>query len=148
MLRIEFQTGIDGKQYKVVNGTWYHPDTLDEVIKWVETFRERRSDCNRVKFTYGNFENGIAVSELYTEVGYVERTCGPIKAPITIFKETSRFGDLIPTHLIMRIEYANKKYCKRVVWEHPTRQQAKVLAIQSVRTAGIEYVGIEGVQHV
>lgn len=31
----EIVEAADGKRYKVENGTYYHPDTPDDVIAWI-----------------------------------------------------------------------------------------------------------------
>ncbi len=121
MLEISVQTGVDGKKYKVVNGTWYHINTLDDVISWLETFRERNQ---RIRVTYGTVIDG-QVNETHKRVGYVGRSLGPVKVPLIAYNDRAWGGEMISSEQVVKIEYANKRYCEKVVWKHPAYQELK-----------------------
>lgn len=121
MLDINTQTNADGKQYRVCNGTWYHANTLDDVIRWLETFRERR---DRIRVTYGVIFDG-QVSETHKRVGYVDRSAGPMKIPLIVYNDRCINGDTILSEQIVKFEYANKRSCKKVIWSHPAYLKTK-----------------------
>ncbi len=118
MLEINTQTGADGKQYQVCNGTWYHADTLYDVISWLETFRER---YQRIRVTYGTVVDG-QVNETHKRVGYIGRSIGPVKVPLTVYNDRCYGGEMISSEQVVKIEYANKRNCEKVVWSHPAYQ--------------------------
>lgn len=127
MLDISVQTGVDGKQYKVCGGTCYHADTQYDVISWLETFRER---YQRIRVTFGTVENGQVI-ETHKRVGYVSRSLGPVKAPLLVFSNRSLGGEVISTERVVMIEYANKRYCEKVVWSNPVYQTVEVQGVLS-----------------
>ena len=127
MLDISVQTGIDSKQYQVCAGTFYHADTLYDVISWLETFRERNQ---RIRVTFGTVENGQVI-ETHKRVGYVGRSFGPVKVPLLVYSNRSYGGEAISTDRIVMIEYANKRYCEKVVWSHPAYQTVEVQGVLS-----------------
>lgn len=113
----EIVEAVDGKRYKVVNGTYYHPDTPDDVIAWMETFRERNNQ--RIEVAYGDPNTGKDWQERNFTQGYVGRSIGPVKISLLIHNRRSLGGCSLTTENILKIAYANKGYCPRVVWQHP-----------------------------
>jgi hypothetical protein len=85
----------------IVNGTTYCDDTNPEVIKWLETSRERKQ---RIRIFYGNDKhayNGCSI------IGIVGRSSGSIKIPIFLKFELSLGGGAILVDHIARIDTKN-----------------------------------------
>lgn len=100
--------GVDGKFYKVVNGTWYNKETDDRVIYLLNSnINQPRQDVTRFKFHYGDPKTGKAWGDV--ETGYVGRSTGSIKIPLLIAKANSIGGGRLLDHCIIKIEYANKR---------------------------------------
>ena len=103
---IKLQTGSDGKEYKVCNGTFYSAEALDGVILALEYARVNRIRI-RVFYAYktaGEKENGVKdsefdVLEIWNEefncVGRLGRSNGNIKIPILLPSSSSCFGSPI-----------------------------------------------------
>lgn len=83
---------VDTSKYKVVNGTFYDPETPDEVCQVLERARERRV---RLAIAYR--------AESQPEFGRVGRSMGPVKAPLLIHNSRSMGGGVISTKLIVEI---------------------------------------------
>jgi hypothetical protein len=98
-------------QYKVVNGTSYHVDTDEQVIKWLETSRERRQ---RLVLDYGNTETGQSWGDDIE--GHIGRSTGSSKIPLMIHNSRSTGGPGVLDHCIVKIQTAKGKH---TVYEHP-----------------------------
>ncbi len=85
--------------YKEYNGTSYKKETSFEVIKWLETSRERRQ---RIRIFYG--KNGKCWNEEYNILGTIGRSNGTIKIPILIHNSKSFGGCAILDDCIIRID--------------------------------------------
>lgn len=83
---------VDPTKYKVVNGTFYDPETPDEVCQVLERARERRQ---RLAIAYRE--------ESQPEFGRVGRSTGPVKAPLLIHNSRSLGGGVICTRIIVEI---------------------------------------------
>ena len=100
---IKLQTGSDGKEYKVCNGTFYSAEALDGVILALEYARVNRIRI-RVFYAYrtaGEKENGVKdsefdVLEVWEDendcIGRLGRSNGNIKIPILLSSSSSCFG--------------------------------------------------------
>ena len=103
---IKLQTGSDGKEYKVCNGTFYSAEALDGVILALEYARVNRIRI-RVFYAYktaGEKENGVKdsefdVLEVWEDendcIGWLGRSIGNIKIPILLSSSSSCFGSPI-----------------------------------------------------
>ena len=103
---IKRQTGTDGKEYKVCNGTFYSAEALDGVILALEYARVNRIRI-RVFYAYktaGEKENGIKdsefdVLEVWEDendcIGRLGRSNVNIKIPILLSSSSSCFGSPI-----------------------------------------------------
>ena len=103
---IKLQTGSDGKEYKVCNGTFYSTEALDGVILALEYARVNRIRI-RVFYAYKTAEekeNGVKdskfdVLEVWEDehdcIGQLGRSNGNIKIPILLSSSSSCFGSPI-----------------------------------------------------
>lgn len=98
--------GVDGKTYKVCNGTWYYEETDDKVI---EVLENARLSGTRIRIYLGDKETGRDWGEVCDVTGYVGRSTGPIKIPILLHNARSMSGGGILTDCLVKIEHANKR---------------------------------------
>ena len=106
-------------KYKVVNGTYYHKETADEVVEVLERVRSRHL---RVRLHYGYTlpeDDKPAGRDWYEEwnvTGYIGRSMGPVKIPLLIYNSRSHGGGGILDHCIVKIRTSNggkQLYCHR-----------------------------------
>lgn len=107
---IEVKT-INGKPYKIANGTFYNNGTPDEVIKILE---DSRINKKRIRIFLGDTKTGKDWTESYDTIGRIGRSCGEIKIPILIKNRQSLGGGAILDHCIVKITIN-----KEVVYQHP-----------------------------
>jgi len=112
---MELTKGIDGKYYKVVNGTWYNEDTPDIIIRKLENHRAMGS---RIRFQWGDMKTGKDWGDINDVEGRIGRSNGQIKIPLLINKRTSMGGGGILTANIVLMKYSNKKE-GGIIWIHP-----------------------------
>jgi len=107
---------INGKNidYKVINNTAYHIDTPMEVIRILESYRDRNE---RLHLCYGDSETGRDWNEIYDIDGYIGRSTGRIKVPLLVHNSRSMGGSAILDHCIVKIQTARGKV---TLYEHPT----------------------------
>ena len=103
-------------EYKEVNGSMYNVDTPDEVIKWLETSRERKQ---RIRIFYGDKVTGKDWCEVSDTIGYVGRLTGKYKIPLLIRNKRSLGGSVIFDHCIVKITTKDSNGKIRTVYEHP-----------------------------
>jgi hypothetical protein len=94
---------VNGKKYKVKNGTYYNINTPDKVIDWLETSRERKQ---RIRIFYG--KSGKCWNEEFDTIGYIGRSTGTIKIPLLIKSSRSIGGGAILDDCIVRIDTKGK----------------------------------------
>jgi hypothetical protein len=104
------------EKYRFVNGTAYHLETPDAVVKWLETSRQ---NGQRIRIFYGDVETGRDWMEEYDTIGRVGRSTGDVKIPILIKSERSHGGGAILDHCIVRITTKNSKGEIVDVYRHP-----------------------------
>lgn len=106
-------------------GLWFHPDTIETVRDILVTgnqyFRNRR-----FRIYYGNVETGQAwITESDAarydvrsagEIGYIGRSTGPKRVPLSVHNARSLGGGHILDHCIIRIETTRGR---EVVYSHP-----------------------------
>lgn len=102
------------KQYNVVNGTAYHIDTENVIIKLLERIRQ---DRQRVRFHWGNTKTGEDWNDTYDVTGKIGRSTGSFKIPILLKLRTSHGGGGILDHCIVKITETVKPH--RVIYQHP-----------------------------
>lgn len=102
---------INGKKYKVLNGTYYNEKTSDEVIRVLENSRKNNS---RIRVFYGDTETGRDWLEIYDTIGTVGRSTGDINIPLLIKTTRSFGGGALLDHCIVKITID-----KRVVYKNP-----------------------------
>jgi len=104
------------KQYKVVEGTSYHDETPDDVIRVLENARQHRL---RLHVSLGETEGPQAGRDWLEEFethGYVGRSMGPVKVPLLVANRRSTGGGAILDHRIVRIR---ESAGGRVLYQHP-----------------------------
>lgn len=102
---------MENIKYKVVNGTSYHENTSEEVIKILERVRNSKE---RVRIFYGDTETGRDWMEIYNTIGTIGRSCGEVKIPLLIKNNRSCGGIGILDHCIVKITLD-----KKVVYQNP-----------------------------
>lgn len=102
----------NGRDYLVVNGTWYNPSTPPEVIKVLENARE----SGKVLWVdYGDQKTGRSWSEENDVRGTIGRSSGPVKIPLLI-EEGEDGGPGLLEHCIVNIMSAESG---RILYRHP-----------------------------
>ena len=103
---IKLQTGSDGKEYKVCNGTFYSAEALDGAVLALEYARVNRIRI-RIFYAYKTTEekeNGVKDSEFDVLeawgdendcIGRLGRSNGNIKIPILLSSSSSCYGSPI-----------------------------------------------------
>ena len=102
--------------YKEVNGTSYHEQTNDQVVRVLERVRRQQY---RIRVHYGDVETGKDWNDQYDVTGTVGRSTGPIKVPLLIHNAMSHGGGSILDHCIVRIRYSNKQKGRFDLYTHP-----------------------------
>ena len=87
-------------KYQVVNGTYYHISTPNDLINKLEAIRNNRQ---RVILYYGNVETGEFWESATPERGTIGRSMGPVKIPLLIRTYRSYGGEGILDHCILKI---------------------------------------------
>jgi hypothetical protein len=101
------------KTYKLINGTSYHDETPDEVIRVLESARQSHT---RLHISLGDTGSGKDWLEEFETHGYVGRSMGPIKVPLIVANFRSLGGGAILDHCIVRIRTSAGG---RVLYQHP-----------------------------
>lgn len=108
-------TEYSDKKYKVLNGTFYHLDTPDDLVYTLERLR---TNGTRIRLHYGDVQTGKDWMDVYDVAGKLSRSMGPVKIPILIHNARSMGGGGILDNCIVRIRYANKRQ-GRDIYKHP-----------------------------
>lgn len=98
---------------KQINGTSYHDETPDEVIRVLESARTNRT---RLHISLGDTTSGLDWLEEFESNGYVGRSMGPVKVPLLVANRRSLGGGSILTHCIVRIR---ESAGGRILYQHP-----------------------------
>ena len=113
---MEIQTQTYGdKVYTVANDTFYNKDTDYNMVKILESIRERGT---RVRFHWGDTKTGLDWGDVYDVAGTLSRSMGPVKIPILINNIRSFGGGGILDSCIVKITYSNKKQ-GGTIYQHP-----------------------------
>jgi hypothetical protein len=115
--KITEEKGVDGKTYKVMNGTWYHHETDESMVRLLE---QLRNDRTRVRFHWGDAKTGLDWGEDLDIRGRIGRSMGPIKVPLLLNTAKSIGGDMIDSDGIVMIESSPKG---QVYYKHPNYHQ-------------------------
>lgn len=99
---------------KTTNGTTYHDETPDEVIRVLENARQNRT---RLHISLGDQQTGRNWLEEFETHGYIGRSMGPVKVPLLVANTRSLGGGAILDHCIVRIRTSAGG---RVLWQHPS----------------------------
>ncbi len=128
------------KTYKLINGTSYHDETPDEVIRVLEQARLSRT---RLHISLGDTGSGRDWLEEFETHGYVSRSMGPIKVPLILANRRSLGGGSILDHRIVRIRSSSGG---RVLYQHPgyhhgrieIRQKTEPMTLPDGRTLTVD----------
>ena len=100
---IKRQTGTDGEEYKVCNGTFYSAEALDGAILALEYARVNRMRI-RIFYAYktaaekenGGKDSEFDVLEVWNDenccIGWLGRSVGDVKIPILLSSSSSPYG--------------------------------------------------------
>ena len=100
---------VNGKEirYKLINGTAYHEQTSDEIVRVLEHVRAKGI---RIVLDYGDVETGVSWGDTCDIAGRVSRSTGNIKIPILVHNRRSTGGGAVLDHCIIGIrESAGKR---------------------------------------
>ena len=100
----------------IVNGTTYHKDTPEAVIRVLENARQTGT---RLRIWYGDRETGRDWLEEWDVIGYIRRSMGPVCIPILIYNTRSYGGSGLLEHCILKIAETKSK---RVLYQAPNYQ--------------------------
>jgi hypothetical protein len=103
------------QEYTIVNGTSYHVETPIEVVKWLETSRERGQ---RIRVFYG--DNGYCWNDEHDNIGTVNRSTGTRKVPLLIHSARCYGGGAILDNKIVRIDTKDSKGKITIVYSDPS----------------------------
>lgn len=104
----------DGKEYKVLNGTYYHIETSNHLVRLLEEIRINRWP---IQLHYGDIGTGEDWGEVNDVIGTLGRSTGPIKVPIILENSFSSGGPAILDHCIVMIVCQSENGA--VLYQHP-----------------------------
>jgi hypothetical protein len=113
---VEYVKDSYGIEYKIVDGTAYHIDTPDIVVKILEDNRKNHRG-KRLRLWYGNSKTGEDWEESYATTGYIGRSTGLVKIPLLIHDTRGWGGPGLLDDTIIKI--AETKEPHRVLYQHP-----------------------------
>lgn len=88
-----------------INGTSYDDGTKPEVMAILERCRLART---RIRWRYGD-DNGLDCGDSMDMEGYIGRSCGKYKVPISLYSSRSCGGPALLTARIIKIETTKGK---------------------------------------
>lgn len=91
----------EDNRYKVVNGTAYHKETPDDLIRLLESLRQTKE---RILLVYGDVKTGKKAEVSNMDRGSVGRSTGQYKIPLIIRTSRSLGGEAIMDHNILQIK--------------------------------------------
>jgi hypothetical protein len=109
---METKTDNSGEQYKVLNGTYYHIETPDDMVELLEYHRQAGT---RLRFYFGDIKTGRDWGELNDIYGTIDRSTGPCKIPILLHNSRSIGGGAILTHCVVKLSTSKRKK----LYQHP-----------------------------
>jgi hypothetical protein len=132
---------LTAEAYKIVNGTYYHPETSDEVIKVLE--RARMNNV-RIRLYLGDAETGRCWLEEWDVEGYVGRSIGPVKIPLLAHNRRSLGGCGILDYCVIKIKESKGD---RVLYQHPDFHTGEMTIQPSDIQGYAEAVTVDGQIH-
>lgn len=136
--------GANGIEYKITeNGTAYHAETPEEIIKVLETCRMLKK---RVRLFYGDTQTGRDWLEEFDTMGYIGRSTGQIKIPLLIKTVRSMGGGAILDHCIVRITVDGKDQYRHPSYHLPTFEVRR--ANESLENEGYTHIVVADGKHV
>lgn len=130
---------------KLFNGTTYHDETADDVIRALESARQHHTRLHVSLGDTAGPEAGKDWLEEFETHGYVGRSMGQVKVPLLVANRRSTGGGAILDHRIVRIR---ESAGGRVLYQHPQyhhgsleiRRKAEPVALPDGRTLRVEVV--------
>ena len=110
---------MNDRIYQVSAGTYYHPDTPEEVIGVLD---RARYEGFRVRVWLGDTTTGRAWPEEHTVTGHIGRSTGEIKVPLLIHNAACIAGPALLDHCIVRVDRIGSR---ETVYQHPTFDAGK-----------------------
>lgn len=107
-------------EYKIINGTAYHPETAQAVIDVLERAMATRE---RVRLFLGDTKTGRDWCEEWDTIGTIGRSCGSVKIPLLIHNTRSDGGPAILDHCIIKITAAKGG---QVLYQAPNYKRPRV----------------------
>ena len=126
-------TNTAEKTYRIVNGTSYDDRTPMEVVKILESARQKNT---KIHLSYGDAETGKDWMEENDVIGYVGRSTGRIQIPLLLKSLRSSGGGGILDRCIVRIIQGGK-----VVYSHPQYHTGKIVVKMKPEPIDVEYLG-------
>ena len=111
---IEIEKDSNGTEHKIMNGTVYPIGTPDEVIRWLETSRERKK---RIRIFYG--DDGKCWNDEWGMIGHVGRSTGIRKVPLMIANARAYGGAPLLADRIVRIDTKDERGKIITVYKNP-----------------------------
>lgn len=108
--------GKERTYFVTESGTHFDTTTPPKLMVLLEELREKRI---RVKIWLGDTKTGKAWDD--TETGYIGRSCGPIKIPLIIRRNSSGREEALLDQCIIRVQATTgiRTCSKSVYYEHP-----------------------------
>lgn len=103
------------RTHKIVDGTHYHLETPDRVVKALE--QARKAQCT-VRIFLGDVMTGVAWTEEHDVCGRISRSMGPVKVPILINNRRSMGGTHILDHCIVGIIMRDRSDAIQWLYRH------------------------------
>jgi hypothetical protein len=132
---------LTAEEYKVVNGTYYYPETPVEVIRILE---RARLNNTRIRLYLGDVQTGRSWLEEYDVEGYVGRSMGPVKIALLVHNRRSLGGGGILTHCVVKVRETNGG---RVLYQHPAFHTGEMEIHPSDLPEYAEMVTVDGSIH-
>ena len=96
----------NGLKYKVYNGTAYHIETPDKLVRVLDQLLQTQE---RIIIDYGDTTTGRSWDEVNDISGRIGRSTGNIKIPLLIHNRRSMGGGAILDHCIIGIKTSKGK---------------------------------------
>lgn len=132
---------LTAAEYTIVNGTYYDPETSDEIIRVLERARQNHT---RIRLYLGDVQTGRSWLEENDVEGCVGRSMGPVKIALLVHNRRSLGGGGILTHCVVKVRETNGG---RVLYQHPFFHTGEMKIHPSDMKEYSEIVTVDGCIH-